>query len=329
MPAVEGAPGDVAAEQSWRSGFTDTASGRMGRAMQPPSRTDFEVPEPLSASIELSPRQILRDAALLDGLPATTRVYILDTGATDLTGWVQAAQTVRAAGLEAVPHIAARRIKSAGEIEHRIAALTREAGVRDMLVIAGGTSAPQGPFDSSIALLETGVIERHGLRDVGIAGHPEGSPDIPDRAIEAALDWKLAWAARAGVKLRLVTQFSFNADAVREWIDRMHARGIALPVHIGIAGPTGLASLLRYAALCGVKASAHAAVRRGSALSALVTSYTPEPFAHAIEWHAELTSGAHVAQLHVFPFGGLKATADWLIKRGSWEPRPAGTRGDT
>lgn len=275
-------------------------------------------PEPLPASIEVSPKLLARDRSLLGQIPRGTRVHIVDTGATDVATWVQSARIVASADLVPVPHVAARRISSVRDIEARLGAMSRDAGVRDALVIGGGAASPAGPFASSMDLLDTGLFEAHGIRDIGIAGHPEGSPDVPATAIDQARAWKVAWAERTGVRLRIVTQFSFDATATRAWIDRLAGLNVTLPLHVGIAGPTGLASLLRYAALCGVKASATAAARRGSALSALVTSYTPEPFAQSIEAHAARPAGRTIAGLHVFPFGGLAATAAWLAQRGSW-----------
>jgi methylenetetrahydrofolate reductase (NADPH) len=277
----------------------------------------------LDASIELSPRQIVKDRRLLGMIPAGTRVYILDTGKTEAAAWAEAACTLVEEGLVPVPHIAARRLTDRGELADRVAALTGEAGVDDVLVIGGGVPKPLGPFSSSMEVLETGLLERNGIRSVGIAGHPDGSPDIAPDVIEAALIWKIAWGERTGVALRIVTQFGFDAAAIPAWSARLEGLGSRLPVHLGIAGPTGLSSLLRYAALCGVRTSMAVAARRGAALSALVTSYTPEPLAWAVEKHIAATPSSPIVQLHVYPFGGLAATAHWLTNRGSWAPRAA------
>lgn len=278
---------------------------------------------PLGASVELSPRQIAKDHALLARVPSGARVYIVDTGATALDDWLRAARTVAAAGLVPVPHIAARRVPSRRDLESRVAALSGEVGVDDMLVIGGGARSPAGPYASTMDVLETGLLDRHNVRKIGIAGHPEGCPDIAPDAIAQALAWKTAWAARTGAELRLVTQFGFDTGAVLAWSTALAKAGNALPMHLGIAGPTGLASLLKYAAMCGVRTSMAVAARRGAALSALVTSYTPEPMALAIERHVTASPAVPIAQLHVFPFGGLAATIQWLASRGSWPPAQA------
>ncbi|GAB4167929.1 MAG: methylenetetrahydrofolate reductase [Thalassobaculales bacterium] len=279
----------------------------------------------IAASVELSGRAIAADPALLGTLPPGTAVYLVDTGETAVADWAAACRAVTAAGLDAVPHIACRRIREAGEISARLAAMA-EAGARDALVIGGDIAVPAGPFPDSLTLLESGLLARHGFTRYAIAGHPEGSPDIPPAALLDALHRKIAHARRSGAAIRLVTQFGFDAGALIAWAARLAADGITVPVHAGVAGPAGMARLLRYAALCGVRASLSFALKRGTALASLATGYDPEPHARAIEAAWRAGRAGHLAQLHVYPFGGIAETARWLAGRGSWPALPRSTR---
>lgn len=290
----------------------------------------------LAASVEVTPKQIEKDPELLTRIPPATRTYLVDLGTLDDRAWADVVTTIMRAGLEPVPHIAARRLKSRAQLAARLRAMQDAAGVRDALVIAGGAGAPEGPFASSMDALETGLFGDHGFTRVGVAGHPEGNPDISGDDIAKALDWKQTFAQQSGIDMRLVTQFGFDAEAAIAWAENIKAAGIDLPVHLGVAGPASIKSLLKYAAMCGVRASSAFAFKRGASIASLLTSYSPEPFVAPVEAHvatqtgvttSEPTTGAptvervppSIQQLHVFPFGGLAETARWLTERGSWD----------
>lgn len=275
----------------------------------------------MPATIELSARSIAADPDALRLIPAATRVYLVDAGDGPASQWADACLRLVRAGLEPVPHIACRRIRSRQEIEDRLKAMTEAAGICDALVIGGDIAQPAGPFASSMDLLGTGILERHGIGRIGIAGHPEGSPDVAPAAIVDALHRKIEFGARNGLDIRLVTQFGFDPDATIRWAERLAAEGIRLPIHVGVAGPTSMTRLLKFAALCGVRASASFALKRGAALASLMGGYSPEPYARAIERSGRPGDAGPIKQLHVYAFGGLTATARWLAERGSWLDR--------
>ncbi|MEO0673302.1 MAG: methylenetetrahydrofolate reductase, partial [Pseudomonadota bacterium] len=165
----------------------------------------------LAASVEVTPKQIEKDPSVLDLIPPATRTYLVDIGAMSAPAWGAVAKTLVRKGLEPVPHIAARRLSSHAALEERLSAMVGEAGVRDVLLIAGGAGAPNGPFGSTVDVLETGLLDRYGIRRIAVAGHPEGSPDISDAAIAEALAWKAAFAERTDADMRITTQFGFDA----------------------------------------------------------------------------------------------------------------------
>ncbi len=286
----------------------------------PPDAMDRVEAPAMPATIELSARSIAADPDALKLIPEATRVYLVDGGDEPASEWAQACRRLVRAGLEPVPHIACRRIRSLEEIDKRLKAMAEAGRVRDALVVGGDIARPAGPFASSMDLLATGILERHGIRRIGIAGHPEGSPDVAPAAMVDALHRKIEFGVRNGLEVRLVTQFGFDPEVTIRWTERLAEEGVRLPIHVGVAGPTGMARLLKYAALCGVRATASFALKRGAALTSLMGGYSPEPYARAIE------KISRIVQLHIYAFGGLPATARWLIGRGSWRERDETTQ---
>lgn len=275
----------------------------------------------LYASIETTAKQATESADLPGLFPAGTAVYITDIGDT-IDVLVAAAKRVRSLGYEPVSHIAARRATTRAALEERIRRLTSEAGVKDVLVIGGGLDKPAGEFAGTMDVLNTGLLEKYGIRRVAVAGHPEGSPDFSDAVAVSALLEKQAWATRAGVEMRVVTQFGFSPEKFVAWADGLKAQGIDLPVHLGVSGPAKITTLLKYAVMCGVGESISFLKRNALSVAALAGSQSPEPIVGPIEKHVASTPASAVAQLHVFPFGGLKGSANWLIERGSWRTVP-------
>ncbi len=279
---------------------------------------DASSPARMNASIEASPKQVF-DAAELGGLfPAGTRVYLTDLGTTPDHELTAAARRLTQFGYVPVPHVAARRMPSAAALANRLARLNGEAGVEEALVIAGGADKPVGPFASSMDVLRTGVIEARGYKRVGVAGHPEGSPDISPDEIARALAWKQEWAEDRGIEMRIVTQFGFDAPRFIRWAEDLRRDGVTLPIHIGVSGPAKITTLIKYAAMCGVGASLDFLKKRAGSLVALATSYSPEGLVEPLEREAEANPLFLVKQIHVFPFGGLKKSSEWLHQRGSW-----------
>ena len=279
-------------------------------------------PSRLPVSIEVSPRALIAAGDVSGLIPKGTSVYIVDMESTIHTNAeiAAAATTIRKAGAVPVPHIAARRLLGLATLEERMKRLSSEAGVTDVLVIGGGAREPQGPFASSMDVLSSGLLDRHGVKRIGIAGHPEGSPDISPAGIETALRQKVEFAERTGAEMRIVTQFGFDADRLFAWAAGLKAGGVDFPIHAGIAGPASIASLLKFAALCGVKASTEFLSRKGSAIASLVSGYDPEGMAADIEARAGKSPAHAIAAMHVFPFGGIKKSSEWLRRRGSWTP---------
>ena len=274
---------------------------------------------PLAASIEILPRQIPANDHLAVLLPAGTRVYLADIGGPNSEAeMLQAARRLKDIGCIPVPHLAARRIASQQTLERRLGQLAEHAGVDDVLVVGGGIATPMGPYASAMDVLDTGIFDRFGIKDMAVAGHPEGSPDFTETFAIDALRQKQDFADRSGARLRIVTQFGFDPMRAVTWVDTLAKIGIDAPVHIGVAGPATVPTLLKYARLCGVGNSLSMFKRSGGNLLSLATGYAPEAFVTTIEEQLAISARPTIAQMHVFPFGGLEPSTRWLRQRGSW-----------
>lgn len=271
----------------------------------------------VAASIEMTPKQAIEFADLPGLFPVAARVYLADLAGLD-RAQVSAARRLRELGYEPVPHLAARRLTTVAALEDHIAALVGEAGVVDMLVVGGGPARPAGAFADSLGVLETGLLDRYAIREVGVAGHPEGSPDFPESVAVEALRLKQAFGERTGAKVRIVTQFGFDPDRAIAWAGALGKNDIELPVHLGIAGPAKLTTLLKYAAMCGVGNSIGFLKKRSLSLAALASNQSPEAVVGPIEAHWRDHPSSPIEQIHVFPFGGIQKAAEWLVARGSW-----------
>jgi methylenetetrahydrofolate reductase (NADPH) len=262
-----------------------------------------------ACSIELSPRDEFAGEALRNLLDPGTTVFVNHSPSVTHHEILAACTRLQRAGFIPVPHIAARRLASfaqASDFLHRIAV---EAGVDRILLIAGDNS-PVGSFKASLDLLATGVVERHGIRHVAFAGYPEGHPAIDGRVLDAALQAKVALARQRGLHVSLVTQFAFEAGPIQLWTASLRTAGIECPVHIGIAGPASVASLARFAVRCGIGASLAALARGHTAFARAVTAVGPD--ALIAELVAGETASAPIDGLHIFTFGGVRRTADWI-----------------
>jgi len=267
------------------------------------------------ASLELSsqnPEEIDACAGLLE--PGTA-VYISFPPGQTYHGTAALAARLARAGFRPVPHVAARRIASREALDDYLARVAGEAGVDSALVIGGDSDRAVGAFDSSLAILETGLFQRHGIVRIGIAGYPEGHPRIAPAALDSALTAKTAFARQAGLDPVVVTQFCFDAGAILSWAGRIKEQG--LPVRVGLAGPASLPRLLRFAAMCGVGASLRALRASPGAITRLMVEAGPEVALRQLARR----SGPPLAGAHFFSFGGLVRTARWLraMREGRFE----------
>lgn len=264
------------------------------------------------ASLEVTVRDKDAAALLRERLAPGSRVHVTCLPSGTYRETVTQAAALARAGLSPVPHIAARSLASAAELDDFIARIVGEAGAAHALLIAGDLERPRGPFTSSLDVLRTGGFERHGLRGIGFAAHPEGHPTVPADIMAQALADKVTYAAEHGLAPEIVTQFCFAAEPVLACVRALRLRGITAPVRIGAAAPTDPARMLRFALRCGVGPSLRALEKHAARLGAAAASAGPENLvADLAAGLGEGESGA-VHGMHFFVFGGVRQAADWL-----------------
>jgi methylenetetrahydrofolate reductase (NADH) len=248
-------------------------------------------------------------------LPAGTPVYVSHRPGREIGAALETLVAVRRAGLEPVPHLAARRIASRTEARGFIDKAVRRAGVGKVLLVAGDGAEPAGPYADSAALLAEDFIGPSGITQIGLAGYPEGHPRIAPGTLDEALARKLELAARHGLKVHLVTQFSFAPNRIVAYCADVARRAPGVPVYVGLAGPSNPLALARYAQRCGVSASLRALQAEGIKAVRLFTHV--DPTAQLMALAARLPSGGarNVVGVHLYSFGGVARTAAWMNAR--------------
>lgn len=276
-------------------------------------------------SIEVMPRTAEKVESFRDILPAGTRVYIAHIDGTPIEDMVATAKRLNAEGFPVMPHFPARIIKDKATLLDWVARYRGEADVKQGLILAGGVPQPVGDFHTSMQLLESGAFD--GFERLHVAGHPEGNKDIDpdgsDRMVMEAARWKSAFAERTDAKMAMATQFCFEAEPVIAWVDRLQAEGIKLPVHIGVAGPAKLQTLIKFAIACGVGPSLRVLQKRAMDVTKLLLPYEPTEFVGALAAHKARNPDFGIESVHFFPLGGIKTNATWTTENGGASGRPA------
>ena len=269
-------------------------------------------------SIEVMPRTAEKVEDFKALLPPGTRVYIAHIEGTPIEDMVATAKRLHADGFPVMPHFPARIIPDRATLADWIARYKGEADVKQALLLGGGVNTPAGDFSASMELVETGLFD--GFERLHVAGHPEGNKDIDkdggDRIVMEALQWKQAYSDRTDAKMAIATQFCFDAAPVIAWADKLAAAGISLPIHIGIAGPAKLQTLIKFAIACGVGPSLRVLQKRAMDVTKLLLPYEPTDVVTALAAHKAANPGFGIASVHFFPLGGIKTNAAWANEHG-------------
>ncbi len=258
-------------------------------------------------SIEATRPNAAEIAALAGILPPATPVYFSAVPTVTRDELVSAAALLRKAGLEPVIHIAARRTAAASDLQELLVTLRGEADIKRLLVI-GGDADQLGPFPDALSVIQKGRLREAGIEEIGIGAYPEGHPRIPPGRLEAALDEKIAAAAAQNLRVHIVSQFSFSPERILDWLKQLRACGITRPIKVGMAGPTSVPALFRYAKRCGVAASLRGLV--SGAAASLIGHVGPD---RIIETLAAADGLGDIAA-HYFSFGGAVETARYACE---------------
>lgn len=271
-------------------------------------------------SIEVTPKAASKIENFAGVLPKGTRVYIAHIEGTPIDEMVATAKKIYDDGFVAMPHFPARIIQNSNTLDEWIKRYRNEANVEEALVIAGGANKPYGDFDSSIQLIETGLFDRNEFKRIHVAGHPEGNKDIdPDgsnKNVSGALSWKNEFSKRTDASIALATQFCFESEPVIKWINSIKEEGIDIPVHIGIAGPAKLQTLIKYSVECGVGASIKVLQKRAKDITKLLKPYKPDTILKELALYKNENPSFNIEQVHFFPLGGIKQVTEY-VKEGS------------
>ena len=267
-------------------------------------------------SIEVTPRAAAKIDNFAELIPKGTLIYIAHIEGTPIDEMVATAKKINEQGFSPMPHFPARIIKDKNNLQEWISKYQDEANVKNGLLIAGGANKPYGEYDSSIQLIESELFDKADFQNLHIAGHPEGSMDIdPDgstKNVDQALSWKNEFSKRTDAKMAITTQFSFDADSVIRWANNVKESGIDIPIHIGIAGPAKLQTLLRYSIECGVGASIKIIQKRAMDLTKLLLPYKPTNIITELATHKANNPSFNIEKVHFFPLGGIKQVSDFI-----------------
>lgn len=276
------------------------------------------VPENASAmrlmddySIEITVKDGSELAKAAPLMVPNTRISVTFLPKEDYQKRLAAVAEVLRLGLRPVPHISARRIKSEVELETYLSELAKLGASEELFIVAGDPDVPDGPFEDALTVIRSGLLQKYGVRRIGIGGYPEGHSKIGDDQLWQALRDKHAALTEQGIGVSILTQFGFNTEPVFAWLKKLRSEGIDAPVRLGVPGPASATTLLRFAARCGVSASTSVLSKYGLSLTKLMQPTGPDKYVLALAKGMRSDIYGDVG-LHFYPFGGLIATAAWI-----------------
>jgi len=269
-------------------------------------------------SIEVIPSTASKIESFKDILPINTRIYIAHVEGVPIGDMIQTAKRLKIEGFAVMPHFTARTIKNKSTLEDWIKKYQGEADIEQALLLAGGVTNPYGEFENSMQLVETELFDKYNFKNLHFAGHPEGNKDIDhdgsNRNLNEALLWKQKFNERTDIALALTTQFCFEANPVIEWANSLIEKGINIPIHIGVAGPAKLQTLIKYSIACGIGPSLNVLQKRAKDVKKLLLPFQPNDFLETLARHRAENPNFNISNIHFFTLGGIKATTAWIKK---------------
>lgn len=262
-------------------------------------------------TIETTPGQAAKVSNFGEHLNQGAMVAVTFLPGSDYNDTIKTAVKLREEGFEPAPHIVARSIPSKEALDDFLNRVTSEAGVTQCVALAGGVDKPLGPFDSSMDIMDTGLFDKYGIKKIGVAGHPEGSPDISDEMLKQALAWKNGFRERTDAELYIATQFVFEAAPVIAWDKAIQSDGNKMPIHIGAPGLATIKTLINHAKACGVGPSMRFLTRQAMNVAKLMTVSAPDKLITELAQYKAEDPNCGISHVHMYPLGGLKRSAFW------------------
>jgi methylenetetrahydrofolate reductase (NADPH) len=265
-------------------------------------------------SLEMTGKDVpgLEEAASV--IPAGTKINVTFLGNEDLEMRVAASKAVKDLGFVPVPHISARRLKSQDQLEEFLGRLQEVGATEHVFSVGGDPAVPEGPYPDSLSVIRTGILQKYGVKEVSIAGYPEGHPDIKNDVLWRHLEDKSAALKEQGLDAVILTQFSFDTDPVMSWIKDVRSRGIDTEIRIGTPGPAGIKRLLGFARRFGIGANAMIVKKYGFSLTNLMGTAGPDRFVSDLSALLGKDAASGPVKLHFYTFGGLRATSEWVAE---------------
>lgn len=262
-------------------------------------------------SIEITPSVAKRIIDFSKILKLGTKVNVTHLPGTSPIETIETSKQLYEQGMLPVPHLAVRSIQNLEALEILIKQLSEKAKIKEILIIAGSINKPVGDLYESMQVLNSGLIQKYGINKVGIAGHPEGSPDISDIQLELALKKKNEWAQQQGLDVYIETQFAFDSKPVLEWEKIIRENGNTLPIHVGIPGPATIKTLLKFAISSGIGPSLQMIKKQSKNITRLFTTQSPDKYIYGLARGMEQDKECLIKNFHFYPFGGFLKTVEW------------------
>jgi methylenetetrahydrofolate reductase (NADPH) len=251
-------------------------------------------------SLEIIPKQTERIKMVPPNLFGD--IYVAFIPGDSIDSIITACKSILDYGYTPVPHVPARNISNEKELTNYLYKLS-DVGVKKILAIGGSGTAPEGIFESTYAIFETGLINQFNFEQINIAGHPEGNPN--DMNSDLNLLKKLNWLTENNIKSSIVTQWTFDITKTNGWIEKIKPEvqyiSNSCEIHLGVAGPAKITTLINYARICGVSAASIIAKNKKLDLTKLLKHNPSEIIDTLIGYD----------NLHFFPFGGIKELVNW------------------
>ena len=264
-------------------------------------------------SIETTPNVYEKYGSFSDLLSKNNSVYVTFLPDEDSKRVIDTSKKLIDEGFDVIPHLPARTIKNNSDLEKYIGALSEISGCNKILVIGGG-GKQKGHISSSMDVLKTELLSKFNFNEVGLAGHPEGNPDISEKDIDKAIIEKNAFALDTNLKVYLATQFFFEAKSLENWERKLVSLNNNLDIHAGIPGPATLKTLIGYATSCGIGNSIRFLSKQAMNITKLAKTKNPDKLISDLADYKELNPKSKLKKLHFYAFGGIKKTSDWLDK---------------
>ena len=264
-----------------------------------------------SYTIETTPNVYEKYGNFSEFLDKKHSVYITFLPDEKSENVVETAKKLKLEGYDVIPHLPARTVKNNKVLEKYIGELADEAGCSKILIIGGGGNQA-GEISSTMDVLKTDLLSKFNFKSVGVAGHPEGSPDISKNALDLAIIEKNKFSLNVDFKMYLATQFFFEAKSLIEWEKHLNTINNKLDIHAGIPGPASIKTLINYARSCGIGNSLRFLTKQAFNLTKLATLNTPDKLIYDLANYVENDKSTNLKNIHFYAFGGMKKTSEWL-----------------